>query len=109
MLAHRDAEWGGRQPSHLLSLHERLHVRRRDQLDVVPDFPNRAGPVVGARAGLHRDRASGLPRKERQDLTAPQLAPENDRTVGARPVHLKNVLRKIQPDDANLIHGRSPL
>ncbi len=93
----------------LLPLHERLHVGRRDQLHGVPELSDRACPVMGAGAGLHRDCADRLLREEGQDLPAPQLAPEDDRAVRGRPVHLENVLRQIHPDDANLDHGRPPL
>lgn len=43
----------------LLSLHERLHVRRRDQLHIVTEPPNLTRPMMRAAARLHSDRATG--------------------------------------------------
>lgn len=43
--------------------------------------------------------------KELQDLSTSQLAADNNLTCIVNAVHLKNVLRDIQTNGANLIHG----
>ena len=43
--------------------------------------------------------------KERYHLAAPKLLAQNHRTARVDPVHLENMLRQIQPDRRNLVHG----
>ena len=64
----------------LLPLDERLDVRRRDQPDRMPEHGNLARPIMGAAAGLHRDRTGGLGRQERANLAAPQPLAEHNRS-----------------------------
>src|SRR4051795_3616926 len=64
----------------LLPLDERLDVRRRDQPDRMPEHANLAGPMMGAAAGLHGDRARGLGRQERANLAPPQPLAEHNRS-----------------------------
>src|SRR5215217_5652556 len=64
----------------LLPLDERLDVRRRDQPDRMPEHANLARPIMGAAAGLHRDRAGGLGRQERANLVSPQPLADHHRS-----------------------------
>ena len=61
-----------------------------------------------ARTGFHRDDAIRLRCEEPQHLVPRQLAPEYNRSIGGRSVRLEDGLRQIEPDDANLVHGRHP-
>jgi hypothetical protein len=47
--------------------------------------------------------------EERHHLLAAQFLAQNRYPGGIHPMKLKNVLRRIHPDSANLFHGRSPL
>src|ERR1700722_11445083 len=46
--------------------------------------------------------------EERHHLFASQLLAQNRCFHGIHPVKLENVLRRIHPNSANLVHGRSP-
>lgn len=89
----------------LLPLHERLHVDWGDEPDVMAKTGEFAAPVVGSSAGLHRHDAGRQRRHELRKLQPRQLLAEQYATVGRGPVHLKNLLCQIDPDDANLFHG----
>jgi len=101
-LAHRDAVWGGRQPSHLLPLNIRFHVSRRDQPNVVPESGNLTRPVVRRRAGLHPDQAGLQLREKAEHGRAPQLLLQDDGTIGVNAVKLKDGLGQIDPECCNL-------
>ena len=90
----------------LLSLHERLHVCRRDQLRVVPNCGELARPIMSAGTRLHRHNAPRQGREERQHLVPPELLAEHDPAARIRTVNLKNRLGQIDADCANLAHGR---
>src|SRR5271165_3050328 len=47
--------------------------------------------------------------EERHHLLAPQFLAQDRHTGDIHPMKLKNVLRRIHPNSANLFHGRSPL
>src|SRR5229473_1850409 len=47
--------------------------------------------------------------EECHHLLAPKLLAQNRRLGGMHPVKLENVFRRIHPNSANLVHGRSPL
>jgi hypothetical protein len=64
--------------------------------------------MMRARTGFHRDDAIRLRREEPQHLGPRQLAPEYNRSIGGGSVRLEDRLRQIEPDDANLVHGRHP-
>lgn len=55
----------------LLPLHERLHIRRRDQPDLVAKRAELARPMMRAGAGFHRHQAAWLVREEPEQLIAP--------------------------------------
>src|SRR3954452_20432996 len=90
----------------LLSLDERLHVRRRDQLHRVAKLGDLAAPVVGAATGLHGHRTGRQRGQERQELAAAQLLAKDHRARAVSPMELKDVLGEIEADGANLVHGR---
>ena len=92
----------------LLPLDEGLHVSRRDQADLMTKPADLARPVMSAAAGLHRHGAGRLGCEECEHLVPPQPLAEQDRARGIGTVHLKDMLRQIQTDCANLSHGRLP-
>src|SRR5271166_3903503 len=47
--------------------------------------------------------------EERHHLVTPELFTQNRDTGVIYPMKLKNVLRRIHSNSANLVHGRSPL
>src|SRR6187549_2336200 len=57
-------------------------------------------------ACLQRDDAARLPGEELQYLPPHKPAAEQRNASLVRPVHMKNVLRDIQTNRANLRHGR---
>src|SRR6187549_165595 len=57
-------------------------------------------------ACLQRDDAARLPGEELQYLPPHKPAAEQPNASLVRPVHMKNVLRDIQTNRANLRHGR---
>ena len=90
----------------LLPLHERLHVRGRDEPRIVAQSSDLAGPVVRARASLHRHDAPWQRREEHQNLVTPQLLAQDRVTAPVRAVNLENRLGQIDADCADLPHGR---
>ena len=90
----------------LVALDERFHVDRRDQFHLVAELPDLPAPMMRARAGLHRHHAGRLRRQKWHDLGPRQLPAERNGSVRMRSMRLKTVLREINPDDANLFHGR---
>lgn len=90
----------------LPALHVGLHVRRRHQPDVMPQFLKLARPVVSAPAGLHADQAPRQLLKEREQLTSTQLATHENTTVFIDTVDLENALREVDTDRSKLGHGR---
>ncbi len=62
--------------------------------------------MVCAPADFHRHRATRLRGQKLQHFPPVRLLAERDRSVGSRPMKLKAVLREIDPDHANLCHGR---
>ena len=92
----------------LLPLHERLHIRRRDDADLEPHRQQLPAPVVGASAGLHRHRAGPALRYLLKEPIPRHLLSERRRPVLAGPVELEAPLAKIDPDHANLLHCGCP-
>jgi hypothetical protein len=62
--------------------------------------------MVRTATRLHRDRTARQLREEPEQLFTPELLPQHNCAVHIRTMHLKNVLRQIQPDCDNLFHGR---
>src|SRR3954466_4312167 len=90
----------------LLSLDERLDVRRRDQLHRVAKLGDLAAPIMRAATGLHGYRAGRERCQERQKLAAAQLLAKDHRARAVSPMKLKDVLGEIEADGAHLVHGR---
>ena len=59
--------------------------------------------------GFDRDHRRGELREERHHIITPEFLAQNRHFVSTHPVQLENVLRRIHPNSANLVHGRSPL
>jgi hypothetical protein len=57
------------------------------------------------RAGLDADQAGRQLAEQGQNLAPPHLSAYQDCTSFIKAMHLKDVLRYIQTDCANLIHG----
>ena len=89
----------------LMPFDEGLHIDRRDQFHLVAELLGLPTPIVSARARFHRHRTARLRREEVEQLAPAQLLPERNRPVCVRPMQLKAVLRQIDPDDGNLLHG----
>ncbi len=68
-----------------------------------------AGPVMRGRAGLDADQTRGQLLEEGEDLASPQLPANDDLARFPNAVNLKDVLRQIQTDRANLLHRTAPL
>lgn len=90
----------------LVAADERLDMDRGDQTHLMPERTNLPRPVVGAPARFHRDQTGRRRSEELEQFPTRQLPAECHRPVGACAMELKDVLRQIQPDDANLRHGR---
>src|SRR4051794_24421484 len=84
----------------LLSLDERLHVRRRDQLHRVAELGDLAAPIMRAATGLHGHRAGRQCGQERQKLAAAQLLAKDHRARAVSPMELKDVFGEIEADGA---------
>src|SRR5262245_25988041 len=65
-------------------------------------------PVVRRRAGLQANQTGRQSTEERQNLRTPNLLAQNRRSLCIDPMHLKNMLRQVQPDRSNLAHGWLP-
>ena len=63
-----------------------------------------ATPAMRSGAGFHGNCAFRLFGQKRHELGAVQLLAERNRAVGAGSVNLKNLLCKIDADDANFRH-----
>src|SRR5262245_64314758 len=65
-------------------------------------------PVVRRRARLQANQTGRQSTEERQNLRTPNLLAQNRRSLCIDPMHLKNMLRQVQPDRSNLAHGWLP-
>jgi hypothetical protein len=90
----------------LVSLHEGLHIDRRNQPHLMAQRADLPRPMVRTGAGFHRDDALGSGSEKRQHLRPGYLLLERRRSVPSRAMRLKDVLRQIEPDDANFLHRR---
>src|SRR5262249_51234505 len=78
----------------LLPLHKRLYVGRWDKADHMAKLADRARPIVGATAGLHRYYAHWSIGKKLKHLFAPQPLAEYDIAGRISSVCLKYSLRQ---------------
>src|SRR5258708_29534125 len=88
----------------LVALDVSLHVGRRHQPHRMPNRAEITGPVVRCRARFHADKAGLELTEQFQQLIAADLAPQHGSAVLIDAGNLKDVLRDIQTDGANL-HG----
>ena len=68
-----------------------------------------AGPMMRCCAGLDADQTRWQLVEEGDDLASPQLPADHDFARFVNSVNLKDVLRQIQTDPANLLHRTAPL
>jgi hypothetical protein len=90
----------------LVSLHEGLHIDLRNQPHLMAQCADLPRPMGRTGAGFHRDDALGSGSEKREHLRPGYLLPERRRSVPSGAMRLKDVLRQIEPDDANFLHGR---
>ena len=88
----------------LLSLDVRLHISRRHQANGMAERLELARPVMRRRTGLDTNQARRQLLEERQNITALQLAAEDDIALRIDTVNLKNRLRDIETDCRNRLH-----
>src|SRR5215208_5082168 len=65
--------------------------------------------MVACTTGFDRDHGRGKLLEKCKHLLAAQLLAQNRLLGGVHSVKLENVLRRVHPNSANLLHGRSPL
>src|SRR3954470_14256953 len=82
---------------------------RRDQLHRMPEGLQQPRTMVACTAGFDRDHCRRKLLEKCKHLLASQLLPQNRLLGSIHSVKLKNVFRRIHPNSANLLHGRSPL
>src|SRR5882724_9302398 len=92
----------------LVAFDIRLHIGRRHQSDLVAVTADHPPPMVRATTGLNANRTWRKLCKEFLHRAAPKLAPQHNPARCINPVDLKHVLRQIQTNCANLVHGRLP-
>jgi hypothetical protein len=90
----------------LAALYIGLHVSWRHQLDLMAELDQLPRPMVRGGAGLHTHQAGRLFLEEGQQLGPPQLPAHDHGPRRVNAVDLKNVLRKINTDCDNFVHGR---
>jgi hypothetical protein len=64
--------------------------------------------MMCGRTGLNADEAGRQCREELQQLRSGDALPDHHRAINIHSVNLKNRLRDIETDRANLAHGRLP-
>lgn len=89
--------------------HERSHLLRRDQPDLMAQLADLMAQEMSTPASFHRNDAGRQLAEERQHLIPSQLLAQHRPPGGVSPMRLKHILRKVDPDRGNLRHDRSPL
>src|SRR5215469_12601074 len=92
----------------LVPLHIRLHVSWRHQLDLMAKRRQLARPMMRRRACLHADKARLEAFEHLHKPLAANLSAEHRSALAVDAMNLKDVLRDVQTDGANL-HGAAPL
>ena len=83
---------------------KRLHIRRRDQANLVAQLHQLARPIMGRAAGLQSTVArTNLGEVAENGITG-QLAAHNHFAISINAVDLEPALGDIQSDSANLFH-----
>src|SRR5215813_13383309 len=90
----------------LLPLDEPLDVDRRDQAHLMAQLSDLARPLVRTGTGFHRYHAPGLRCQETEKLHASDALAKEHIPGTIRSMHLEHVLRDVQTDRGNLLHGR---
>src|SRR5215470_4698796 len=85
-----------------------LYVARRQQPHGMAERPKLAAPIMCGRTCLNADEAGGQRREELQQLRSANAFADHHRAIDIYAVNLKNRLRDIETDRANLAHGRHP-
>src|SRR6516225_2472340 len=93
----------------LIALDVGLHIDRRHQPNLMATTANHPRPMMSAASSLHAHQTRRQLPEKLLDRGSPKLAPHHDSSRRINPVNLKNVLRQIQTNRANLRHGRLPL
>src|SRR5262245_55285438 len=86
-----------------------FYVVRRQQSHRVAERLKLTAPIMCGRTRLNADEAGRQCREEFQQLRSGNALADYYRAIGVRAVDLKNRLRDIETDRANLAHGRLPL
>src|SRR6516165_10725334 len=85
-----------------------FYIARRQQPHRVAERLKPAAPIMCARTCLNADEAGWQAREELQQLRSGDALADYYRATGVHSVNLKNRLRDIETDRANLAHGRLP-
>jgi hypothetical protein len=107
--AHRFAKCLGVRRIVLAALDLGLDQLRCDQFHRMPKCLQQPRQMMTGTTGLDRDYCRRKLLEERHHLLAPKLLAQNRHLRRVHPVKLKDMLRRINPNSANLFHGRSPL
>ena len=92
----------------LVPLDVGLHISGRHQPHVVPKLRDLPRPVMRGGASLQAYNACSLLLEEWQNLATPQLPAHDNLARRINAVDLKDVLREINSDRGNFVHGRLP-
>src|SRR5215211_5654669 len=87
----------------------RFDQLRCDQLHCMPEGLQQPRAMMACTTSFDRDHRRRKPLEKCKHLLASQLLPQNRLLGGVHSVKLENVFRRIHPNSANLLHGRSPL
>ena len=86
----------------LVAAHEGPDHLRRQKPDLVTEFPDPAGPMLRAAAGLHRDQARHAIGEMFQKLRPHQPQVDDLARLHIDPMQLKHPLRRIHADDRSV-------
>jgi hypothetical protein len=93
----------------MTTLKGRRASRSRSQGSLTPRVPaDHPRPVVRAATSFNTHHAGGKLRKELLHRATPKLTLQHNASQSIYPVNLEHVLRQIQTNRANLVHGRLP-
>ncbi len=79
----------------LSALHERLHVRRVDQANVMTELGDAARPLVRSATGFDPDEAWRQPLEKAQHFCSTEPAVEQRRAICVSAVHLKDIFSDV--------------
>ena len=92
----------------LAALHVGFDIGRRHEPRVVPELLELACPLVRRCARFHANEARWQFGKKLKNLCSTNTLADHHRAIRIDAVNLKHRLRNIDPDRANLAHGRLP-